>query len=214
MKIQRGLAFPDADEFMVGQVKFDGTYQIENLEAGLRHVKNFDCAIDGGAHIGTWSKVMSGRFTKVIAVEPSADTFEALTWNLQQANCTNVECKPVALGDEPGFVTMALSVEQQLKANTGARFTVAGGGIPVETIDSWKLPSVGFLKLDIEGSEYVALRGAMDTLKRCRPIVLFENKWLWTKHYGLPKDAVSKLLSHIGYRMLEQVSRDQIWGHR
>jgi FkbM family methyltransferase len=212
VKIARGLAFPDADQFMVDQVKFDGTYQIENLQAGLRHVTNFDCAIDGGAHVGTWSKVMSQRFHRVLAVEPSPDTFEALAWNLQAWNCTNVEAHRVALGDAPGVVHMHLNAEQAKKANTGARYTQPGGDIPVQTIDNWDLPSLGFLKLDIEGSELVALRGAKDTLARCRPIVLFENKWLWSVNHGHPKNAVAKFLTAQGYRLLEQVSRDQIWG--
>lgn len=212
MKIVRGLAFPDADEFMVNEVKFDGTYQIENLEAGLRHVTNFDCAVDGGAHIGTWSRVMGERFARVIAVEPSPDTYEALTWNLDQFGSLNVEPRRLALGDRPGLVSMTLNGEQAMKANTGARFTKAGGDIPVETIDSWGLPSLGFLKLDVEGSEYVALHGAKKTLTRCKPIVLFENKWLWSVNFGLPKNIVARFLEGLGYRMLEQVSRDQIWG--
>lgn len=212
MKIVAGLAFPDADEFMVHQVDRNGLYQIDNLRAALRHVTNFDCAIDGGAHVGCWSTVMSRAFTTVIAVEPSADTFEALEWNLTQANCSNVDRRNIALGDQPGTVAMTLVPEQALRANTGARYTQPGGTIAVETIDSWALPSLGFLKLDVEGSEYVALLGARETLDRCKPVVLFENKWLWTAHFGIPKNAVARLLEAHGYKLLEQVSRDQIWG--
>lgn len=212
MKIVRGLAFPDADRFMVDQVRFDGTYQLQNLEAGLRQVKNFDCAIDGGAHVGTWSKVMSARFTRVIAIEPSPDTFEALEWNLAHAGCANVERRNVALGAAADTVQMQLTEAQATKANTGARFVQPGGDIQVETIDSWDLQSLGFLKLDIEGSELAALLGARETLRRCRPVVLFENKWLWTVHYGLPKDSVAKFLISQDYRLLDQVSCDQVWG--
>lgn len=214
MKFHRGLAFPDADRFMVNEIKVDGSYQIENLKAALLYVRNWDCAIDGGAHIGTWSTVMSVRFEHVIAVEPSPDTREALAWNLSEAGCANVEIKEVALGEAPGLVEMQLDADQAQKANTGARFVTPGGSIPVETIDSWNLPSLGFLKLDVEGSEYAALRGSQDTLRRCRPVILFENKWLWTHHYGIPKEAVAKFLSGQGYRLLTQVSRDQIWGPR
>jgi FkbM family methyltransferase len=212
VKIVRGLAYPDADEFMVGQTRSDGTYQIDHLMAALRHVTDFTCAIDGGAHIGTWSKVMSERFERVIAVEPSRDTFEALDWNLTLAVATNVEPRNIALGNAPGFVEMRLNDEQTKRANTGARFTTPDGSIPVETIDSWNLPSLGFLKMDIEGSEFVALQGAVETLKRCRPIVLFEQKWMWVKNFGLPKDAVSDLLKRCGYRFLEQAGADAIWG--
>lgn len=214
MKLVAGLAFPDADQFMVSQVDHEGLYQIDNLRAGLRYVTNFDCAIDGGAHVGCWSSVMSKAFTSVIAVEPSPDTFEALDWNLTQGGYANVTRKNVALGDQPGTVTMTIDPDQQARANTGARYVKAGGSIQVETIDSWALQSLGFLKLDIEGSEYVALRGAVETIRRCQPIVLFENKWLWTHHYGLPKNAVASLLEGLRYRLLAQVSRDQVWGPR
>lgn len=212
MQIVNGLAFPDADRFMVDEVKADGTYQLSHLQTALGYVTDFSCAIDGGAHIGTWSKVMSSRFARVIACEPSPDTFEALTWNMAQANCDNVDARNIALGDAHGYVEMDLDDRQKALANTGARFTRPGGSIPVETIDSWNLPSLGFLKLDVEGSEFVALRGAKDTLHRCKPIVLVEMKWLWARNFGLPKDVVAKFLDGHGYQMFAQVSRDQVWG--
>jgi FkbM family methyltransferase len=212
VKIVRGWAFPDADQFMVNELKVDGTYQLTHLEAALRHVTNFTVAIDGGAHVGTWSKVLATRFARVIAIEPSPDTFACLEWNLTQAGCANVERRSVALGEAPGVVTMALDAANAARANTGARFARAGGSIPVQTIDSWQLESVGFLKLDIEGSEPMAIEGARETIARCRPIVLFEDKRLWSRHFGLPKDAVGRLLAAMGYRPIESVGRDAIWG--
>lgn len=212
MKMHAGWAFPESDRFMVEELGCDGTYQLKHLTAALRHVTQHGCAIDGGAHIGTWSKVMAGVFDRVVAIEPSADTFECLEFNMAQFECANVERRNTAIGSAPGFVTMNLDAENEARANTGARFAKTGGSIPVETIDSWNLERVGFLKLDIEGSEPFALRGAKDTLNRCRPIVLFENKKLWTRHFGLPKNAVDAFLTAHGYRLLETVSMDQVWG--
>jgi FkbM family methyltransferase len=212
MKIVRGWAFPSADQFMVNELGCDGTYQLDHLHAALRYVTEHGCAIDGGAHVGTWSKVMAGVFEKVVAIEPSADTFECLDFNMAQFACANVDRKNCAIGAETGFVTMGLDAVNEERKNTGARFAQAGGIIPVETIDGWRLDRVGFLKLDIEGSEQFALQGAKDTLKRCKPIVLFENKRLWTRHFGLPKGVVADFLTAQGYRLLETVSMDQIWG--
>src|SRR5207253_2324868 len=97
----------------------DLSYQLGNLTAALRHVTNHDAAIDGGAHTGTWSKVMSGHFSRVIAIEPSRDTFECLTSNMERFGCVNVECKNVALGAAAGYVELPHEVvEVFLKAHS------------------------------------------------------------------------------------------------
>ncbi len=213
MKTIKGWAFPDVDDFMVHEMKADGTYQKSHLLIAMGFVTDRRCAIDGGAHVGTWSKLMAGLFDRVIAVEPSADTFEALTTNLQTFDCLNVEPRQVALGATSGSVTMVLDGRQLALANTGGRYATAGGAIPCEAIDDWHLPALGFLKLDIEGSEVHALQGAAATLERCRPIVLFEDKKFW-KRYGLKGDAPQTLLTSLGYRPLTRVGCDDIWGPR
>lgn len=212
MKIVHGLAFPDADEFMVQELTAQGTYQIDHLEAALLHVTDVGIAIDGGAHVGTWSMRLATVFDRVLAFEPSPDTFECLQRNAEPY--PNIECRPEALGAAPGFVTMALDAANTARANTGARFAGVGADVPVVTIDSLSLEHVGFLKLDVEGSEPRALAGAVETIRRCRPIILFENKWLWVRHFSLPKDAVSSLLRTLGYDWRASVSCDQIWGPR
>jgi FkbM family methyltransferase len=212
MKLAAGIAFPDVDRFMVSELAPAGTYQLANLDAAMRHVKHFGRAIDGGAHVGTWSLIMAGRFAEVVAFEPSPDTFECLQFNVAQRALANVRCVQAALGAAPGFVSMALDKDNEARANTGARFTRPGGTIPVVTIDSLKLADVGFIKLDIEGSEPAALEGAQVTLGKYKPIVLFENKRLWTRHHGKPKDAVVRILQRHRYKLLQQVACDQIWG--
>lgn len=207
-----GWAFPECDEFMVHELKDDLTYQASHLRIGLQYVTDFSRGIDGGAHTGTWARLMSQAFEQVIAVEPSADTLEALTVNMRQFNCYNVDIRHVALGEKPGRISMVLDGRGLKLKNTGARHTAPGGDVAVETIDSWHLPSLGFLKLDVEGSEFVALKGAKETLTRCHPIVLFEDKNLGTKHFGEPKRAVHEFLGSLGYKELARASMDAIFG--
>lgn len=216
MRTIRGWAFPDADEFMMRELKPDGTYQAANLEAALVFVTDWSIAIDGGAHVGTWAKLMAARFARVIAVEPCADTFEALTVNLAAFGCATVEPRRVALGAKAREVTMAWDGRGLAMRNTGARRVdrakrATGDRVPCQPIDEWELPSLGLLKLDIEGSEMDALLGARHTLERCRPIVLFENKGLWMP-YGYSRSAPQKFLASLGYRERATVSCDAIWG--
>lgn len=210
MKQQYGWAFPDADDFMVHELKPDGTYQATHLEAALARVTDWRCAIDGGAHVGTWSRILSGRFDRVIAIEPSADTREALAVNLATFGCHNVEVKAIALGAIAGTASMVLDGRGADLKNTGARWAHPGGTIPVETIDSWALPALGLLKLDVEGSEVNALRGARETLQRCRPVVIYEDKGLW-KRYGERRNAPAQVLASVGYREVQRVRCDLIW---
>jgi FkbM family methyltransferase len=210
MNLAYGWAFPDADEFMKSELHVDGTYQASHLRMAMPFVTDRSLAIDGGAHVGTWSKLMSALFDRVIAVEPSDDTFECLTANMAAFGCTNVEARHCALGAEAGTVTMKLEGRGLQLKNTGARFAERGGTTPCEPIDAWQLPSLGFLKLDVEGSEVNALLGARQTLKRCKPVVLFENKYLW-KRYRIPRDAPQDLLTSLGYVKKAKASCDDIW---
>lgn len=211
MKYKAGWAFPDADTFMLDEMHADGTYQASHLRIALAYVTDWSCAIDGGAHVGTWTKPMAAKFGRVIACEPSPDTFDALQANLVAFDCQNVEARNVALGAKAGWVSMENDAKNIARGNTGGRFVRPDGAIPMITIDSMALTSLGFLKLDVEGSEYAALLGARDTLDLCRPIVLFENKSGRNAMWGDP-EGPQKLLTSLGYRQLEKASCDLIWG--
>lgn len=212
MKAHGGWMFPDADDYMWRELKSDGSYQAAHLEAAMAHVTDRRCAIDGGAHVGQFAKPMARLFEHVIAVEPAPDSAECLTLNLARFGVVNVAVKPVALGAQMGAVTMDLDAKQTARKNTGGRYVLFGGTIPLERIDDWRLEHLGLLKLDVEGSEPFAITGALETLKRCRPIVLFENKRFWQR-YGLTADAPQQILSALGYRHLASAGHDVIWGH-
>ena len=67
------------------------------------------------------------------------------------------------------------------------------------TIDSLALTDVDYIQLDIEGSEWVALQGAAETIPRCHPMIQVELR-NHTKRYGQSNEAVRALLGSWGYR--------------
>lgn len=212
MKTVSGWAFPDVDEFMAAELGPDGSYQKSHLDLAMKFVTDWSLAVDAGAHVGTWARVLSQKFLQVIAVEPAADTFEALAANMATFGCQNVDLRNVALGARSGMVSIApLEPRAEALKNTGARFVQAGGNIPCQRLDDWDLPSLGFLKLDVEGSEASILEGALKTLRRCRPIVLYENKG-FVRRFGYRPDAPKAVLESIGYRFLEKAGCDLIYG--
>lgn len=213
MKMKGEWAFPDADEFMLAELKEDGTYQSSHLTAALEHVKQFRIAVDVGAHVGTWSKPMSASFDGVYAFEPSLDTFAALERNLATFHCANVTPVHMALGARQMRGRMTLEGHERAIAslNTGARYLVPGDEVMVSTLDSFDLSFLDFLKIDAEGSEPDILLGAKDTLLRCRPVVLFEDKNFWSR-FGYARHAPHDLLTEFGAVKLQRVGCDEIWG--
>lgn len=57
------------------------------------------------------------------------------------------------------------------------------------------------MKIDVEGGELLVLEGAVKTLKRTKPIIIFEHGLGASDHYGSTPDKVYKLLTECGLRI-------------
>jgi hypothetical protein len=82
------------------------------------------------------------------------------------------------------------------------------------TLDSLGLEEVGLVKIDIQGAEPLALRGAEATLRRCKPIVLIEEKPFGGKGANGSVEHIKEsrdILLGYGYREGEKVGADRIY---
>lgn len=159
------------------------------LASGL--IQDYSLAIDGGAHLGGWTRIMAAHFAQVVAFEPSA-AFEQLRENC--ADLPNVQLMRAALMARHG---KAACTSKPGRAITGLRFAPdAHGEVPALAIDDLGLTSCGLLKLDVEGCEWLALNGARQTIARCRPFIMCEMA-------GFKHDyRAERLLRRMGYRLV------------
>lgn len=165
------------------------------LRSGL--IPNWTVAIDGGAHVGTWTELMAARFESVIAFEPSP-AFESLEFNARE--WLNVTIANAALADEHCAVEVFHPHPRKSGKLTNRKVRKVKGAASIALpIDSLVLAECGLIKLDIEGFEYPAIMGARDTIARCRPFVLVE---LYGRgvHIGKTDQDVVDLLRSMGYR--------------
>lgn len=204
-------ALPASDTYFAPILAADGRgFQLDHLEFALSHCKSFRTAIDGGAHIGTWSVAMSKRFERVIAFEPAPDTFKCLVKNLDERACVNVDAVPAALGAVRGCGNIV--DDPKRIGNTGARHLGAGmGNTGIWPLDNFELKDVDFLKFDVEGYEYHALKGAEQTLKRWRPLVLIEVKNFGVPRFGCHHEKAPEYLASIGYREVARMRNDRVY---
>ena len=147
-----------------------GTYQIKKLREAMKWVSRFRIAVDVGGHVGLWSMQLARRFGHVHAYEPVASFRDCFRRNVTPTErFTLHKC---ALGAAAGHVVMALD-----PADTGGTHVAGpGGDIELRPLDAFEFQVVDFLKIDCEGYELEVLKGARETLERCRPCVIVEQK--------------------------------------
>ncbi|MGH7026686.1 FkbM family methyltransferase [Brevundimonas sp.] len=159
------------------------SYQSPGREAAFGYVKNWGRALDIGGNIGIFARAFAMRFDEVVSFEPIPGIRECLARNVPD----NVVVQPFAVADKAGELIM-----QQLVKGSGGSFIAnhpevatptskmptgeRAIHVQVRTIDSFDFDHVDLMKLDIQGAEYLALKGAEQTLRRCRPVVLIEEK--------------------------------------
>lgn len=171
-------------------------------------VKNRRTALDVGANVGLWSRDLVKRFDKVMAFEPVEMFRECLAKNV---TTENLWASPLALGDTEMQATMIIT-----EGNTGHSHIdpdkVNQGNVQVVRLDNLNLNDVDYIKIDCEGYEYKVIVGAEQTIKRCRPVIVLEQKPhdAYSKEYS--QHAAIALLQSWGMRKLDQVKDDWIMG--
>jgi FkbM family methyltransferase len=129
-----------------------------------------DYVVDGGACLGDSTCVFSnavGPRGKVFAFDPLHAHIEILRHNVRQFVYPNVTIMPFGLADH-NFASSPCKA-----AGYDPGFSVRGGNAPLRTLDNCleagEIDRVDFIKLDIEGSELDAIRGATGVIDKFRP---------------------------------------------
>ncbi len=206
-----GWFFPDGETHLVewlrnpknrydlnGRVAYQGKKQV----AAMHLCKSFRTAVDVGGHVGLFSFNLAHRFDVVHAFEPIPKHRECFARNVDMPN---VHLHAVALGQQAGVVAMHTAA-----TSSGDTWIDLKGkpDTPLKTLDEYELQDVDLIKIDCEGSELFVLHGAIETLKRCKPAVMVEQKPGHAQRYGLgEKDAVPYLES-LGAKLRLEISGD------
>ncbi len=143
-------------------------------------VRRGDVVIDGGAHVGIFThQALRQGAAKVIAIEPDPGNLHCLRRNFAAEIASGrVVVVPEGLWSRRTTLELFEGVE-----NSGTNSLIwkhAGNKVrvPVTTLDllveRLELERVNFIKMDIEGAEREALKGAFQTLRRHRPRLMLD----------------------------------------
>lgn len=144
-------------------------------EAFRSAVRPGTVALDVGANVGSYSVLLGqwvGAGGRVYAFEPAPDVFEGLARHIALNHVQNVVC-PVAaaVGDRDGVARLTISPTAGESRLAAPSDSCAEEGVAVVSIDRFcarERIEPDFIKIDVEGWELAALRGARETIGRRR----------------------------------------------
>ena len=177
----------------------------------LNHKNEFSVFIDGGSGIGDYSILLSRYGLRCIAFEPVENNFDVLLKNLELNNLKSmIQAFPVGLGDQNETVNFVFN-----PVNTGASHIAsvndhANCMAEIRTFDSLlRKLNIGkaeniLVKLDLEGMEVEAIRGASNFIRNYPNITLV----IEDKHSG--QNQIKETLNQLAEFEFEEVDKFNI----
>ena len=205
------------DKFLEGEDKWiwiktdDGAWDGPNRDWRSSHMTKYfqyltknRVVITAGANQGMYVRFFAKKFETVYAFEPDPLNFHCMVINNQLDNVVKMQC---ALGEKNGWCR----VNRNGTNNTGT-WTItsedntkpefANLRIPMISIDSLNFSIVDLIQLDVEGFEHNIIIGAMETIKRCQPVISLENGH---------KEEILALMKSLNYKKVDQSVSDTIF---
>lgn len=178
--------------------------ELNNIFAIIGTLPKGAVIVDGGCNAGFFTipvaHMTQGRDIRIISFEPQRQLFQAVGGSLALNGYRHVYLHNCGLGEEDSLATLP-AIDYSVVQDFG---TVQLGNdtdieedsmmeeriVDVKSIDSMALPRLDFFKLDVEGYEIPALKGAIETIKEHRP-------WIWVEYFITGADVIKKSLSRL-----------------
>lgn len=177
---------------------------------------------DVGSFEGLLALYFASRAKQVICYEPNSRNYGRLTDNIQLNGFTNVRVRKTGVGEAPQEIKLIWNPAMPGGASAEAattehlKETVAGAiveTIPITTLDKDveenQLPAPDLIKIDIEGWELQALRGARGLIDRYKPALYLE---MHGETMALKKSKVADIVQFLeaaGYPVIQHVETGQ-----
>jgi FkbM family methyltransferase len=189
-----------------------GMYEREETAFLQRAVRPGDVCLDVGANTGYFTLLFASVAAKVIAIEPIAQNVALIRLSAALNSDHHIQVLQAAAADRVGEVDflqttqsalsrVAASESASASADRDVAQVVATYKVPMVSIDSLGMERLDIFKMDIEGHEYIALRGMEETLERLRPrLLMIELVEAHLRQVDSSIADVLKLLASHGYQ--------------
>lgn len=216
-KLIAGNYLPLLDKSFEKWIDFKGNYQNSAITKAIKLDKsNKDLAIDIGANVGLITRILTNNYDLVLGIEPSSKNRAAIFRN-QSIGKNNLIIFPFAVSDRNGTDKLGIS-DTSCGANSLLKTELSNPDfyeeIKLIKLDDLVLNNkwlesrrVNLIKIDIQGYELQALKGATEIIKNHKPIILCEVE---TKKSSNEFE-IETFLSTFGYKKVNNICHDRIF---
>lgn len=159
--------------------------QRQEIRALLAHIRPGDTVVDCGANKGSYIWTLSraaGKSGQVVAFEPQRKLAVYLREMVQSCGLNNVRVEEKGISDHAGAMQLMVpgggtSPGASLEQSILHRENCATYPVEVVSLDEYfaaRTRKISAIKIDVEGHEFAALRGAQNILERDAPLLVFE----------------------------------------
>jgi FkbM family methyltransferase len=168
-----------------------------------QHVPNKGVVVQAGGNCGFYVKQYADIFNLVYTFEPEPVNFFCLNLNVTSPNVLKFQA---CLGDKHEGVMLG-----NFMPDVGATHVAGSGPIPTFRIDDLALQACDLIHLDIEGYELNALKGAIETINKFKPVIALEFYKDWAARYATTLDDIDQFLAELGYQFTLDEQGDRIY---
>jgi FkbM family methyltransferase len=156
-----------------------------------KYIQPDSIVIECGCHIGTHTVKLASLSKLLYGFEPMPETYDILQKNINVNQLDNVILYKKGVSNKSGSTKYSWIsdgnpggsglCDNPMGKPNWIETTSKDIDVELVTIDSLALDKVDFMKIDVEGYETLAIEGAMNTIQKCRPVIVME---VWKNHFG------------------------------
>lgn len=172
------------DNFIINTLPNDWSgVSIHNTKSWEPHITNFlnrnfkfdSVFVDIGSNYG-WHAIKSSPYCKTVySFEPQKFIHDIQTMSINENNITNINLYNFGVGDKNEIKEMS-PIDYNSKSIHMGDLSIGNGGetINIKTLDSFNIPKVDFIKIDVQGYEKYVISGATNTITTSKPTIIIE----------------------------------------
>ena len=175
----------DLSDYVQQQIYFLGVYEPQLSHAFVRMLRPGMVVVDAGANVGQHTLLAStavGEGGSVHSFEPVPQIFEALSRHVAMNSLRDVQLNRMALWCEETELALGLPAGHDgnkgaysIRAASRESTAVRAPAVQLDTyVAAQKIQRVDVIKMDVEGAEPFAIRGARETLREFAPTIFIE----------------------------------------